>query len=52
MTHPEAEVQGKASGAPAVFSYWLVSTFRNGKLLRVEYFAERGEALEAVGLRE
>jgi hypothetical protein len=29
-----------------------VATYRNGKVLRVEWFAERGEPLEAVGLRE
>jgi len=52
VTHVRTEMQGKASGASVVFSYWLVITFRNGKVLRIEYFAERGEALEAVGLRE
>jgi hypothetical protein len=33
-------------------SYWQVATFRNGKILRMEWFADRAEALEAVGLRE
>ena|ERR1700716_1020160 len=51
VTHVRADIQGKASGASVVFSYWLVTTFRNGKILRIEYFAGRGEALEAVGLR-
>jgi ketosteroid isomerase-like protein len=46
------EVRGKASGASVAWSYWQVVTFRNGKLLRMEWFANRAEALEAVGLRE
>jgi ketosteroid isomerase-like protein len=50
VTHMRAEMQGKASGASVMLSYWLVITFRNGKILRIEYFAERGEALEAMGL--
>jgi ketosteroid isomerase-like protein len=44
-----AEMEGKASGASVVLSYWLASTFRNGKVLRVEWFANRSEALEAAG---
>jgi ketosteroid isomerase-like protein len=50
VTHLRAEMQGNASGASVVLSYWTVLTFRNAKLLRIDYFAERGEALEAVGL--
>ena len=46
------EVRGKASGASVEWSYWQVVTFRNGKVLRMEWFAYRAEALEAVGLRE
>jgi ketosteroid isomerase-like protein len=46
------EVRGKASGASVTWSQWQVGTFRNGKWLRAEWFAERSEALEAVGLRE
>jgi ketosteroid isomerase-like protein len=47
-----AEMQGKTSGASVVLRYWTVGTFRNGKVLRVEWFADRAEALEAVWLRE
>jgi ketosteroid isomerase-like protein len=46
------EVRGKASGASVAWSYWQVVTFRNGKLLRIEWFADRAEALEAGGLSE
>ena len=47
-----AEMQGKTSGASVVLSYWTVATFRDGKVLRVAWFADRAEALDAVGLRE
>ena len=46
------EMQGTASGVPVVLSYWTVATFRNGKVLRVEWFTDRAEALEAAGLSE
>ena len=46
------EARGKASGASVAWSYWQVVTFRNGKLLRMEWFANRAEALEAAGLQE
>ena len=52
FSHVRGEMQGKASGASVAFSYWTVSTFRNGKVLRVEWFADRDEALEAAGQRE
>jgi ketosteroid isomerase-like protein len=41
------EARGKASGASVAWGYWLVGTFRNGKLFRMEWFADRAEALEA-----
>jgi ketosteroid isomerase-like protein len=34
------------------FNYWLVSTYRNGKVIRSEWFVDRAEALEAAGLKE
>jgi ketosteroid isomerase-like protein len=46
------EVRGKASGASVAWSYWLVVTYRNGKPWRMEWFADRAEALEGAGLRE
>src|SRR5215216_433130 len=42
------EARGRASGASVAWSYWPVVTFRNGKALRIEWFADRVEALEAV----
>jgi ketosteroid isomerase-like protein len=46
------EARGRASGAGVPFSYWSVGTYRNGKVVRVEWFADRADALEAAGLRE
>jgi ketosteroid isomerase-like protein len=44
------EARGRASGAGVAFSYWAVITFRGGKAIRIEWFAERDQALEAAGL--
>jgi ketosteroid isomerase-like protein len=42
--------QGALSGAAVEVSVAHVLTFRDGKLLRMEYFGDREEALRAVGL--
>jgi ketosteroid isomerase-like protein len=44
------QTRGKASGVGVDFNYWLVMTHRKGKAVRIEWFAERAEALEAAGL--
>ncbi len=44
--------RGKASGVGVNFSYWVMTTYRNGRAIRVEWFADRDEALEAAGLSE
>ena len=46
------EARGRASGAGVGFSYWCVATYRNGKPVRLEWFATRAEALEVAGLSE
>jgi ketosteroid isomerase-like protein len=46
------ELQGKASGASVAWRFWNVGTFRNGTLLRLEWFTDKAEALEAAGVRE
>ena len=46
------EVRGRASGAGVELSYWMVITFREGKVLREQWFKNRADALEAVGLSE
>jgi ketosteroid isomerase-like protein len=46
------EARGKESGATVAWRYWQVATFRAGKVLRFEWFADRAEALAAAGLAE
>ena len=43
---------GKTSGAPVRFDYWALTVFRRGKQARIDWFADRAEALEAAGLSE
>jgi ketosteroid isomerase-like protein len=45
-------VHGRESGADVGFDYWLVSTFRGGKVVHDHWFTDRSEALEAAGLSE
>ena len=46
------DARGRTSGAGVEFSYWTVITYRNGKVVRMEWFADRAQALDAVGLSE
>jgi ketosteroid isomerase-like protein len=46
---------GRGKGSGIVFEgelYHQVATFRAGKMVRIEYFSDWGQALQAVGLRE
>ena len=52
VVHVTRSASGKTSGAPVQFSYWTVTTFRHGKQVRIDWFADRAEALEAAGLSE
>ena len=52
VAHIRGEMHGKVSDASVSFSYWSVNTFRNGKGLRAQWFADRAEALQAVGLSD
>jgi len=52
LVHQQNEVRGTTSGADVELNYWVVVTFREGKILRDQWFADRAEALEAVGLSE
>ena len=45
-------MRGRASGAQVEFNYWVVVTFRDGKILRDHWFTDRADALEAAGLSE
>jgi ketosteroid isomerase-like protein len=43
---------GSGSGAATEFRYFHVWSFRGAKVIRLENFRERAEALEAAGLPE
>jgi ketosteroid isomerase-like protein len=45
------DLRGKSSGVEVEYEFWVVSTFRDGKASRVEWFEDRQGALEAAGLR-
>jgi ketosteroid isomerase-like protein len=52
LTHQRAEFRGRGSGGMVEFEYWIVSTIREGKIVRGQWFVDRAEALEAAGLSE
>ena len=52
LVHRSAQVRGQASGANVLFGYSVVTTFRDGKIVRDQWFADRAEALKAAGLSE
>jgi ketosteroid isomerase-like protein len=43
---------GRASGVPAESRHFTLWSFRGRKVIRIESFGERAEALEAAGLSE
>jgi len=45
-------LRGTASGAEVELDQWFVATVREGKSLRLQWFWDRDEALEAAGLQE
>ncbi len=52
VANQRREMRGKASGAVIVYDFWVVITFRAGKQVRWEWFADRADALQAAGLSE
>lgn len=44
--------KGKQGGVRIAVSHYSTWTFRNARVLRIDQFASRGEALEAVGLQD
>jgi ketosteroid isomerase-like protein len=52
LIHYRLEVRGRASGAGAQAGYWDVVTFREGRIVREQWFLDRSGALEAAGLEE
>ena len=47
-----APMRAQASGVPLTEAYAMVSTFKDGKAVRIEEYFDHAEALEAVGLSE
>jgi ketosteroid isomerase-like protein len=45
-------VSGRTSGIPAETPFTSLSTLREGKIIRIEFFLDHAEALEAAGLSE
>jgi ketosteroid isomerase-like protein len=43
---------GKTSGVPTEMNYFTLWTFRGRRVIRIESFRERAEALEAAGLSD
>ena len=52
LAHYDIEVRGRASGAAVQMEYWVLVSFRGGKMMRDEWFLTRAEALEAAGAEE
>jgi ketosteroid isomerase-like protein len=50
VAHLIREMRGKASGVGVTYDYWLVSTVRNGKVRRTDFYEDEPQALAAVGL--
>jgi ketosteroid isomerase-like protein len=44
--------RGEASGVPVEGDFWFVNTLQGGKIVRLEMYASKDEALEAAGLSE
>src|SRR4051794_9774664 len=44
--------RGRHSGLPMDMKWAMLATFRNGKIVRIENYDDRADALEAVGLSE
>jgi ketosteroid isomerase-like protein len=50
VAHHRGEMKGKSSGAAVGFGYWPVFTVLDRRVVRIEWFTDQAEALEAAGL--
>ena len=50
LGHQRHRASGQRSGVDVEIDFWIVTTIRQGKIRRDEWFADRAEALEAAGL--
>ena len=47
-----SDVQGRVSGATVPWRYWVVVSFRDGKALQIEWYADRAEAVRATSRQD
>jgi ketosteroid isomerase-like protein len=52
LVHQRNDVRGDESNVNVEIDYWIVVSFRDGKMIRDQWFESRDEALEAAGLSE
>ena len=52
LGHPRYDLRGVGSGADVEYEQWFVATVRQGRILRLQWFTDRAEALEGAGLSE
>ena len=52
LAHLRYDARGAGSGAEVELDQWFVATVRDGKILCLEWFTDRAEALKAAGLSE
>ena len=50
VVHQRNDARGGESGVNVEVDYWIVVSFRDGKMIRDQWFESRDEALEAAGL--
>ena len=52
LVHVHQRGVGRASGVPSELRYFTLWSFRGPRIIRIESFRDRAEALEAAGLSE
>ena len=52
LAHIRYDLRGVGSGAEVELEQWFVATVRQGRILRMQWFTDGVEALEAAGLSE
>ena len=50
LGHPRFDLRGELRDAEVEHDYWFVATVRQGRILRLQWFTDHAEALEAAGL--
>jgi len=52
LVHQRNDVRGVESGVNVEIDYWVVISFRDGKMIRDQWYESRHEAFEAAGRSE